>query len=70
MALAAVDLFARIKASDPAAFRGFYALTVDDTHRRGCFVVFQLSRTHDQKMVDRLPQPGVTPVIEIVLNRR
>lgn len=65
VALEALDLLARIKAPDTAAFRGFDALAVDDAGRRRSFLPLQFPRLHDEPMADPGPQARRPPFIEI-----
>ena len=64
VAFAALDLLASIIAPRTAAFRGFYALTVDHTGARRSLATLRLARDHQQRMIDREPQAVVAPQIE------
>ncbi len=55
VALAPRDLLAGVIARNPAAFRGFHALTVDHASRRRGLPTFQLARLHHKTMVDPAP---------------
>ena len=68
MALAALDLLARIIASDAAAFRGFDALAVDHTRRWRSLAPIQFPCVHNKVMVDPCPQTHGSPFIEIALH--
>ena len=70
MALAALDLLARIIAARPAAFRGFHALAVDHTGCRPCRPTGQKARGHHQRLVDDVEYAAVAQPVEIVLDRR
>jgi len=62
--LATFDLLASVIARDPAAFSRFDALTVDHSCRRRGFPSFQLSRLHNQMMVNPQSQDSRPPLVE------
>jgi len=70
MALPARDLLARVKAPDSAAFRGLHRLAVDDAGAWGSLPPDLLARRHQQRVVDRGPQPHIAPAVEVMLHRR
>jgi len=70
VALASVDLLAGVEAAVSAAFRGLHALAVDHPGRRRRLPPGGLARRHQQRVVDRRPQPDVPPQIEVMLHRR
>ena len=61
MALAAFDLFAGIIAARTAALGRLDALAVDDAGAWRGLATLGLARDHQQRMVQRLPQPVVAP---------
>src|ERR1700678_201861 len=63
-------LLARIKSARTAAFRRFYALTVDDTGRGSALASRGPARALDQGAIDPAPNLPVAPIVEIMLNRR
>ncbi len=68
--LAALDFLSGVEAPDTAAFRGFYALTVDDTGRRAGRAALGLARRGQQLPVDLGPGAVVPPEIKLALHRR
>ena len=68
--LAALDFLSGVEAPDTAAFRGFYALTVDDTGRRAGRAALGLARRDQQLPVDLGPGAVVPPEIKVALHRR
>ena len=64
MALAALDLLARIIATRAAALGGLDALAVDDAGAGRGFTVMDFAHDHQQRMVQRLPQPVVAPQVK------
>ncbi len=68
--LAALDFLSGVEAPDTAAFRGFYALTVDDTGRRAGRAALGLARRDQQLPVDLGPGAVVPPEIKLALHRR
>lgn len=68
MALAALDLLARVVASRPAAFLGFHALAVDHAGARARLAPLHLPRAHHEQMVDRRKQAHIPPRIEVTLH--
>src|SRR5215217_1114509 len=69
VALAALDLFPGVVARYPSAFGRLHALAIDDARCGTGLAAFQFTRTHDQEMVDGLPQTAVTPIVEVALHR-
>ena len=69
MALAPVDLLARVIAPKTTAFSGFHALAVDHARRRAGLAALEFARRHDELMVDRGQQTTVSPVVEVALHR-
>ena len=70
MALAALDLLARVLAPDAAGFRGFYRLAVDHAGRCTGLAPLKLACRRDQMVIDRRQKTAVAPIIEIALYRR
>ena len=68
--LAALDFLSGVEAPDTAAFRGFYALTGDDTGRRAGRAALGLARRDQQLPVDLGPGAVVPPEIKVALHRR
>jgi len=68
--LAALDLLACVIARNPAAFRGFHTLTVDDAGAGRSLAALQFASGGDKDMVDALPQPDIAPGVEITPHRR
>jgi hypothetical protein len=64
MALAALDLLARIIAARTAGFRGFDALAVDHPGTGRGFAPGRLAPDQEQGMIERQPQPVVPPQVE------
>ena len=62
--LAALDLFARVKAARTAAFRGLDRLTVDHGGRRTGFASDPLAVEHHELMIEALPQAVVAKANE------
>ena len=58
VALAPLDLLARIEARNPAALGGFDALAIDHARRWTGLAAFQFPRAHHQQVVDALPKAG------------
>ena len=67
MALASLDLLARVKAARTAAFRGLDGLAIDHAGGRTRLPPGALSRRHDEGMIDRRQGPVAGPFIEIAL---
>src|SRR2546430_15172754 len=70
MTLAALHLLAHVKPARTAAFRGLYALAVDDAGRRSGFASLPAACAFDQRGIDSRPQARSAPAIEIILYRR
>jgi hypothetical protein len=70
VALAALDLLARVIPARPAAFSGFDALAVNHSGARRGLAPRRLPAGHQQQMIDRGPKAAVAPGVEIALNRR
>ena len=70
VALAPLDLLARVIAVNTAAFRGFHALAIDHAGQRAGLSSLQFPGFHDKVMVHRAQQTTVPPVVEIALHRR
>src|SRR5712691_1941440 len=70
VALATIDLLARIIAPRTSAFCGLDRLTVDHTCRRAGFAALPLPSMLDQQEVDLFPQPFPLPRIKITLHCR
>ena len=70
MALAALDLLARVKATNAAAFGGLHALAADDAGGRARLPAFPFARGHDEFVVDGVQQSFVPPAPEVFLHRR
>jgi hypothetical protein len=68
MQFSASELFARVIARNPATFGGFDQLAVDQAYCGAGLTTCSLTCQHRQRMVDRGPQTGVAPTIEIVLH--
>jgi hypothetical protein len=68
MALAALDLFARIKTTWSAGFRGLDRLTVDDNRRRRGFTPLRLASLDDKNGDKLRPQTAVAPCVETILH--
>ncbi len=64
MALAALDLLARIIAARATALGGLDALAVNDAGAGRGLATLGLAHDHQQRMVQRLPQPIVAPQVE------
>jgi len=64
MPLAAFDLLARIIAAGAAALGGLDALAVNDAGAGRGLATLGLAHGHQQRMVQRLPQPIVTPQVK------
>ena len=69
VALAALDLLARIIAPRSAAFRGFDALAVDPRRRRAGLATGALAVEHDEVMVDRLEHAAIAQPDEPAVDR-
>src|SRR6516164_670335 len=69
MALATLDLFLRRIAASTSGLGGLHRLAVNDAGRWTRFTPIRLPHRHQQQVIDRLPQPAITPSIEITLNR-
>src|SRR5665213_43926 len=70
MALAPLDLLARIEAARTATFCGFHGLAVDHARRGAGFAPTPFARRHDKRVVDLEPGAILCPAIEITLHRR
>ena len=70
MTLAALDFLTRIIATNPAAFGGFDTLAVNHTGAWACLAALKFTGTHNQQMVDRLPQTVVTPAYRVTINHK
>ena len=70
MALATLDLLARVETRRAAAFGGLDGLAVDDAGSRARLAPGALARHRDEMEVDRFQQPRVAPGVEVALNRR
>ena len=70
VALAAFHFLPRVKSADAAAFRGLYALAVDDARRWAGFPALQIAGGSNKMMIDRVQQPHVAPFVEIALYGR
>ena len=64
MALAAFDLLAGIIAARTTALGGLDALAVDDAGAGRGFAAMDLAHGHQQRMIQRLPQPVVAPQVK------
>src|SRR6059058_246691 len=70
MALAALHLLGHVKSTWAAAFRGLYALAVDDAGRRRRLAPDGLTRAPDETAIDAMPSPVVPPTVEVALHGR
>jgi len=70
VALSAFHLLAGLIASNPAAFRDFDRLAIEDVGARGSYTAFDLARVHHQHRVDRAEQSSVAPSVEVALHCR
>ncbi|KPH87851.1 hypothetical protein GLUCOINTEAF2_0204042 [Komagataeibacter intermedius AF2] len=70
MALAALDLLARVIARKPAAFRSFHRLAVNHARARRGFTPLDFAQAHDQHRIHDLEQPGITPGVKIAPDGR
>src|SRR5947209_19480983 len=70
MALAALHLLGHVKSTWAAAFRGLYALAVDDAGRRRRLAPDGLTRAPDETAIDAMPRPVVPPTVEVALHGR
>ena len=68
--LAALDLLTCVEALWAAAFRGFYALAVNDAGRRAGLAPFGLACRHQEMMIGGLPDVAIPPSVEVALHRR
>src|SRR6266567_6489867 len=70
MALAALHFLGHVKSTRAAAFRGLYALAVDDAGRRRRLASDGLTRAPDETAIDAMPSPVVPPTVEVALHGR
>src|SRR4029077_231514 len=70
VALAPVDLLARVIPLRTAAFRGLDRLTVDHPSRRAGVATITLPSLLDQQEIDLFPQPFGLPRVKVTLHRR
>src|SRR4029077_2663118 len=70
VALAPVDLLARVIPPRTAAFRGLDRLTVDHPSRRAGVATITLPSLLDQQEIDLFPQPFGLPRVKVTLHRR
>src|SRR6266508_1181518 len=70
MALAALHLLGHVKSTWAAAFRGLYALAVDDAGRRRRLAPDGLTRAPDETAIDAMPSPVVPLTVEVALHGR
>src|SRR5271165_4861495 len=70
VALAPVDLLARVISPRAAAFRGLDRLTIDHPCRRAGFAAIPLPSMLDQQEIDLFPQPFRLPRIKVTLHCR
>src|SRR5215472_18392476 len=70
MALAALDLFARVVTARTPAFGGLDRLAIDHSGRGAGFATFAFAGNLQEKEIDLLPQPLFLPRVKIVLHRR
>src|ERR1043166_135447 len=70
MTLAPLHSLGRIKPPWTATFRGFGGLAVDDPGRGGGLASDRSASARQKSSVDAAPQLGVTPIVEVILNRR
>jgi hypothetical protein len=70
MALAALDLFARVVTSRTSAFGGLDRLAIDHSGRGAGFATFAFAGHLQEKEIDLLPQTLFLPRVKVVLYRR
>src|SRR5436309_13936545 len=70
MALAALHLLGHVKSTWAAAFRGLYALAIDDAGRRRRLAPDGLTRAPDETAIDAMASPVVSPYVEVALHCR
>ena len=70
MTLTAFDFLTGVIAADARDIDGFSGLTVDDTRSRAGLAASSDARRLHQVKIYRPPKTGITPRIEIALNRR
>src|SRR6185312_2878576 len=70
MTLASLDPLGHVKPAWTATFRGFHALAVDNPSRWSRFASLPFTHSPHQRIVDRAPKAGTTPLVEVILNRR
>src|SRR5438128_1659818 len=70
MALAALHLLGHVKSTRAAAFRGLYALAVDDAGRRRRLAPDGLTRAPDETAIDAMPSPVFPQTEKVALHGR
>jgi len=70
MTLAPLDPLGHVKPAWTTTFRSFHTLAVDHPSRGSASASLSFTHSSDQSAVDRTPQAGAAPLVEIILNRR